>query len=132
MASRRQRDEWADFVRLLAEDLRGCVVRQLGRPTVRRWVRACGWTVFGCFFAAFAAAVAAFSVAMWYEYRKHDLAGVPWHHRADRFDGQPAYVARGGGPLKNRVKTPLTEEQFQAWEENGNEGRKWALRGRVC
>src|SRR5262245_54801338 len=99
VALRHQRDEWTEFVRRHAGDLRSYFARGFRRhwwPAARSPVRAGLWIAAGTLIVADFGCLA---VAFWYDVRKHDLAGVPSHHFAVRLDGQPVHVPRGGGPV---------------------------------
>jgi hypothetical protein len=90
------------------------------------------WAIGTLTVALLAAGVACCSAGLWFEYRKHELSGVPAHHFALDVDGQKFHVPRGGGPVEQRPQVPMTEEQYQLWQENENLGSNWGLTGVLC
>jgi hypothetical protein len=71
-------------------------------------------------------------IAVWFEFRKPRLSGVPWGHFAMSADGRQFHVPRGGGPVESRPQVPMSEEQYLQWEQNGFIAQSWALPGVSC
>jgi hypothetical protein len=110
-------------------ELRGlvaAVVRRVWTSAVQRRVWVTAFVITWCFFAL---SLTCAGVSIYHDFEKHEV--VPWKHRAERIDGQPGYFHRGRTP-EERIWTPITEEEFQVFEENDAAGLTWGRRGAVC
>jgi hypothetical protein len=72
------------------------------------------------------------AVALRFEFRKHALSGVPWGHFPVSAEGGKFHVPMRAGPMEDRPRTAMTEEQFREWQENHKIVGMLALPGVLC
>ena len=119
----RRRAAWTELSRRQWGRVRGRFVG-LWIPVVRSRVRLGVWLAFAPLVAT---AVTCFGLFVWHEWQAHARAGVSTKHAVRRIDGQPFHTTTAGS-TGQRLRFPMTEEQFSAWEDHKRAATFWARR----